>query len=223
MSRSNRLAAVWLGRVPYQQAWDRQRELVQAVLAGDQPDTLLLLEHPHVFTMGKRAVPEHVLWNEAERARREVDMVWCDRGGDVTYHGPGQLVGYPILDLHRHGDDVLLYLRRLEDSLISYLAQLGIEAGRDPGLTGVWARGAKVAAIGVKLTRRVVSHGFALNLTTDLDYFGGIVPCGIEDRPVTSVQQLLGTSPSVEQAAEAYAAAFAGVFGSNERKLVFAL
>lgn len=221
MNRSNQhVDTVWLGRVPYRQAWDHQRELVEAVQARERPDTLLLLEHPHVFTMGKRAAPEHVLWDETERARRHVDLVPTDRGGDVTYHGPGQLVGYPILDLHHYGDDVLRYLRLLEESLIRYLGTLGLEAGRSDGLTGVWVAGAKVAAIGVKLTRRVVSHGFALNLTTDLDYFGGIVPCGIEDKPVTSVERLLGAAPAVETAARDYAEAFAGVFGVQLRELV---
>jgi len=202
----------WLGRVPYREAWDLQRELVEAVHAGRQPDTLLLLEHPHVFTMGRRAVLEHVLWDESERARREVDMVWCDRGGDVTYHGPGQLVGYPIFDLRRHGEDVLLYLRLLEDSLIAYLAVLGVQAERVPGLTGVWCRNAKVAAIGIKLTHGTVSHGFALNLSTDLGYFAGIVPCGIDDRAVTSVAALAGAAPGVEAAARAYAPVLADVF-----------
>src|SRR5579863_4544412 len=114
MSRSRRLEAVWLDSVPYRDAWELQQRLVSAVQNGERPDTLLLLEHPHVFTMGRRATLDHVLWDEAERERRGVDLVWVDRGGDVTYHGPGQLVGYPILDLRRHGSDVLVHLRRLE-------------------------------------------------------------------------------------------------------------
>jgi lipoyl(octanoyl) transferase len=202
----------WLGSVPYGDAWDLQRELVEAVRAGREPDTLLLLEHPHVFTMGKRAVIDHVLWDEAERARRGVELVWCDRGGDVTYHGPGQLVGYPILDLRRHGGDVLVYLRRLEQTLIDYLSTLGVAARRVPDYTGVWTDAGKVAAIGVKLTESVVSHGMALNLTTDLAYFGGIVPCGIEDKAVTSVEALTGSAPPPEAAASAWAAVFAEEF-----------
>lgn len=212
MSRSHRLEPRWLGSVPYRDAWDLQRELVEEVRAGARPDTLLLLEHPHVFTMGKRAVMEHVLWDEGERGRRGVDLVWCDRGGDVTYHGPGQLVGYPILDLRRHGGDVLAYLRRLEDTLIEYLQGLGVEADRVAGYTGVWTGAGKIAAIGVKLTETVVSHGFALNLSTDLDYFGGIVPCGIEDKEVTSVAALRGIAPSVELAASDWAEVFASSF-----------
>ena len=212
MSRSRRLDVAWLGSVPYRDAWDLQRRLVEAVGRGDRPDTLLLLEHPHVFTMGRRATLEHVRWDEGERARRNVDLVWVDRGGDVTYHGPGQLVGYPILDLRRHGSDVLLHLRRLEQSLIDYLAGLGVEGVRVPDYTGVWCGGAKVAAIGVKLDGSVTSHGFALNLTADLDYFGGIVPCGIEDRPVTTVERLGGGRIAVDSAARAYLPAFAAVY-----------
>jgi lipoyl(octanoyl) transferase len=212
MSRLDPLELRWLGSVPYRDAWDLQRRLVDEVRSGGRPDTLLLLEHPHVFTMGRRAVMDHVLWDEAERRRRGVDLVWCDRGGDVTYHGPGQLVGYPILDLRRHGGDVLLYLRRLEDTLIQYLAGLGVEATRVPGYTGVWTDRGKVAAIGVKLTETVVSHGFALNLASDLDYFGGIVPCGIEDKAVTSVAALLGSAPPLEAAAATYANVFAEAF-----------
>lgn len=212
MSRSQQLELSWLGSVPYRDAWDLQRELVEDVRAGRRPDTVLLLEHPHVFTMGRRAVLEHVLWDEAERARRGADLVWCDRGGDVTYHGPGQLVGYPILDLRRHGGDVLAYLRRLEETLIAYLAGLGIDAWRVPDFTGVWTDAGKVAAIGVKLTETVVSHGFALNLATDLAYFGGIVPCGIQDKAVTSVEALLGGAPPVEAAARDWAAIFSERF-----------
>ena len=212
MNRSRRLDVAWLGSVPYRDAWELQRRLVEAVQRGDRPDTLLLLEHPHVFTMGRRATLEHVRWDEAERARRGVDLVWVDRGGDVTYHGPGQLVGYPILDLRHHGADVLRHLRQLEQSLIQYLASLGLDAGRVPDYTGVWCDGAKVAAIGVKLDGSVTSHGFALNLTADLDYFGGIVPCGIEDRPVTTVERLGGGRIAVEDAARAYPAVLASIY-----------
>ncbi|MGH7904845.1 MAG: lipoyl(octanoyl) transferase LipB [Candidatus Dormibacteraceae bacterium] len=214
MNRSPRadVRVCWLGSVPYRPAWDLQQGLVEAVRAGRQPDTLLLLEHPHVFTQGRRGSAEHVLWDEEERARRAVELVWCDRGGDVTYHGPGQLVGYPILDLRRHGKDILAYLRTLESSLIAYLASLGIQSQAVPGLTGVWSAGEKVAAIGVKLTETVVSHGFALNLTTDLDYFGGIVPCGLAGRAATSTARLGAPAIDVREAAAAYAGHFARSF-----------
>jgi lipoate-protein ligase B len=174
---------------------------------------MLLLEHPHVFTLGRKGTADHVLWDEAERSRRQVELVWSDRGGDATYHGPGQLVGYPILDLARQELDLLVYLRTLEQSLIDYLAMLGIDSGPLPGLTGVWVGDAKVAAIGVKFNGGVVSHGFALNLATDLDYFEGIVPCGLTDKKVTSVERLTGRRLGTEEAAQAYSAHFADAFG----------
>jgi len=206
MSRSRPpVRSCWLGSVPYQQAWDLQRSLVEEVRAGTSADTVLFLEHAHVFTMGRKGLAEHVLWDAAERRRRRVDLVWSDRGGDATYHGPGQLVGYPILDLAASGLDLLVYLRSLEASLIAYLAELGIQGAAVPGLTGVWVADAKVAAIGVKFNGGVVSHGFALNLTTDLDYFGGIVPCGIADKKATSVEALTGRRVGVEEAAHSYA------------------
>ena len=213
MNRSRRaVKSCWLGSVPYQQAWDLQRSLVERVRAGQATDILLLLEHPHVYTMGRKATSDHVLWDDGERERRKVELVWSDRGGDATYHGPGQLVGYPILDLGRHGLDLLVYLRSLEASLIAYLAELGIEGAAVPGLTGVWAGDEKVAAIGVKSNGGVVSHGFALNLTTDLGYFEGIIPCGIVDRKATSVERLTGRRVATAAGARAYAEHFAQAF-----------
>jgi lipoyl(octanoyl) transferase len=213
MNRSpHPVRSCWLGSVPYRQAWDLQRSLVEQVRAGESPDTLLLLEHPHVYTMGRKGTADHLIWDEAERKRREVDLVWTDRGGDATYHGQGQLVAYPILDLNRHGLDLLVYLRTLEASLIAYLAELGLVGAAIPGLTGVWVGDAKVAAIGVKFNGGVVSHGLALNLTTDLDYFEGIIPCGIVDKKATSVEHLKGDGPPTEAAAHRYAAHFASAF-----------
>jgi lipoyl(octanoyl) transferase len=213
MNRSRRVTAFWLGRISYRTAWDLQRSLVEAVRAGEAADCLLLLEHPHVFTMGRRGTADHLLWDEAERAGRDVEVVWSDRGGDATYHGPGQLVGYPIIDLARLGHDILSYLRTLEDSLIAYVATLGIAAERGgPGLTGVWSAGEKVAAIGVKLNQSVVSHGFALNLTTDLSYFDGIVPCGLTDKRPTSVERLGCVRIATHDAARDYAGCFEDTF-----------
>ena len=206
--------ASWLGRTGYREAWDLQAERVVSLREGRADDALLLLEHPHVFTMGKAASPDHVLWDEAERARRGVEVIWSDRGGEATYHGPGQLVGYPILDLARLGLTIPAYIEKLERSLIEYLRELGIESEPgEAGLTGVWAGGRKVAAIGIKLNRSVVSHGFALNLTTDLAYFEGIIPCGHADKEATSVQALNGRVDDTKAAATAYARHFAGVFG----------
>jgi len=181
---------------------------------GREEDTLLLLEHPHVFTMGKAANAEHVLWDDDERRSHGVDVIWVDRGGEATYHGPGQLVGYPILDLSRLGLTIRDYVARLEASLIAYHDELGIgsQAGA-PGLTGVWSEGRKLAAIGIKLNRSVVSHGFALNLTADLEYFEGIVPCGHADLRPTSVEALTGARIDTESAARGYAPHFAEAFG----------
>lgn len=212
MNRSRKVESCWLGSVPYQHAWDLQRRLVDAVRTGRQADVLLLLEHPHIYTMGRKAKSEHVLWDEQTRRRRGVDLLWSDRGGDATYHGPGQLVGYPILNVASRGEDLLIYLRTLERSLVSYLAELGIESAVIPGLTGVWAGGEKVAAIGVKMSGGVASHGFALNLTTDLEYFDGIVPCGLEDKRATSVERLTGRRIDTETAARGYAHHFARCF-----------
>jgi lipoyl(octanoyl) transferase len=212
MNRSPHVRACWLGRTPYREAWDLQATLVSAVRDGGA-DTLLLLEHPHVFTMGKAANADHVIWDQEELSRRDIDVVWSDRGGEATYHGPGQLVGYPIVDLARLGLTIPAYLKNLEESIIDYLQELGIESvPGEPGLTGVWHGGEKLAAIGVKLNRSVVSHGFALNLTTDLANFDGIVPCGhLEKRP-TSVEALTGKKVDTESAAREYAKHFERVF-----------
>lgn len=208
--------AYWLGSVPYREAWDVQRAAVAALRAGDHPDSLLLLEHPAVFTIGRRSDGSTLLWSEAECARRGVDVVWTDRGGDATYHGPGQLTGYPILDLERSGSDILRHIRDLERSLIAYLRALGIESEPGgPGLTGVWSGGGKVGAIGVKLNQHVTSHGFALNLATDLEVFNrGIVPCGLVGRRATSVVELGGPAVAVEDAARAYVEHFGRCFGT---------
>lgn len=217
MSRFPRVTrAYWLGRVGYQAGWDLQRRLVEEVRVGSAPATLLLVEHEPVFSMGRRATLDHVHWDESERARRGVELVWSDRGGDVTYHGPGQLTGYPILDLPAAGTDIISYIRGLERSLIAYLAELGIAAAAGgPGLTGVWSSGAKVAAIGVKLNHHTVTdHGFALNVTNEpLANFSGIVPCGLDDKAVTSIERLGGPRLSVEAAARGYAPHFEREFG----------
>lgn len=167
---------------------------------------MLLLEHPHVFTMGKAADAGDLLWDEAERARRGVEVVWSDRGGEATYHGPGQLVGYPVLDLDHFELTIPGYIDLLERSLIEYLRALGVESEPgEPGFTGVWSGGQKLAAIGIKLNGPVVSHGFALNLTTRLEYFEGIVPCGHAERRPTSVEAVGGRQVSPAVAAVEYA------------------
>src|SRR5260370_15295059 len=216
MSKSPPVRACWLGSAGYRTVWNLQAELVEAVQDGRAPDTLLLLEHPHVFTMGKAASAGDLLWDDAERGRRDVDVIWSDRGGEATYHGPGQLVGYPVLDLAPFGLSIPRYLELLEKSLIDYLRSLGIESEPgEPGFTGVWRDGEKLAAIGIKLNRSVVSHGFALNLTTDLDYFEGIVPCGHADKRPTSIEAVSGRRINTHTAATGYAAQFANVFGAH--------
>src|SRR5437899_11709408 len=175
MSRSlPPVRASWLGSVPYREAWDLQAGLVRELRAGEgtRADTLLLLEHPRVVTLGKAASPSDVLWDEEERSRRDVEVVWSDRGGEATYHGPGQLVGYPVIDLQHLGLTIPQYVEKLELSLIADLDELGIEADPgQPGLTGVWRRGEKLAAIRSRLSRSVVIHGFAVDLTTALGHF----------------------------------------------------
>ncbi|MHB9145092.1 MAG: lipoyl(octanoyl) transferase LipB [Symbiobacteriia bacterium] len=202
----------WLGRRPYRPTWDLQQQLVQARIQGRVPNVLLFVEHPPTYTLGRRGDPANLLVAEAELARQGTEFVPVDRGGDITYHGPGQLVGYPILDLAAWNSDLHLYVRKLEEVLIRALAGYGLAAERIAGLTGVWVGGNKVAAIGVKVSRGVTSHGFALNVTTDLGYFSQIIPCGIMDHGVTSLAALLGTAPAMAEVRERVAAAFGEVF-----------
>jgi lipoyl(octanoyl) transferase len=182
-----------LGLIPYADALALQRDLVEDRRAGRVGDLLLLVEHPHVLTLGVRGDGgrSHILASAEVLGSRSVDVHETGRGGDITYHGPGQLVGYPILDLKPDRCDVHRYIRDLEEVLIRVAADYHIEAGRVPGLTGVWVGNSKLAAIGVRIARWITSHGFALNVTTDLEYFNLIVPCGIADRGVTSLAALL--------------------------------
>ncbi|MGD2070197.1 MAG: lipoyl(octanoyl) transferase LipB [Gemmatimonadota bacterium] len=203
-----------LGTVPYARALALQSRLVRERRAGRIPDTLLLLEHPHVITLGSGSADEHVLVNEAERAELGIELHETGRGGDVTYHGPGQLVGYPILDLKPDRKDLHRYLRDLEGVLIDVLAEWGIPGRRSEGYTGVWTAAGKVAAIGVRVSSGwITSHGFALNVNTDLAFFGTIVPCGIPDRDVTSLERLLGRPVPLPEVEGAVAHRFADRFG----------
>ncbi|HET7218153.1 MAG TPA: lipoyl(octanoyl) transferase LipB [Vicinamibacterales bacterium] len=203
-----------LGLVPYDEALDLQTQLVEERKAQRIPDQLLLLQHPPVITLGVKARGDraHVLADDAALAQEGVALVETGRGGDVTYHGPGQLVGYPILDLNPDRRDVHRYVRDLEDVMIRIAGAFGISAGRVPGLTGAWVGDEKIAAIGVRIARWVTSHGFAFNVATDLRHFGWIVPCGIADRGVTSLERLLGRTVEMEDVENAAVAAFAGVF-----------
>lgn len=210
------LAVRRLGRVGYREAWRLQRELVARRAAGRIGDTLLLLSHPPVVTLGRGSDPAHVVAGPAELAARGVELVETDRGGDVTFHGPGQVVGYPIVDLTSRGRDLHRYMRDVEETVIRALAEFGLEAGRVAGLTGVWVRGAKVAAIGIRVSRWITHHGFALNVDTDLSFFDLIVPCGIADRRVASMRALLGRPVQRTAVEDALARAFEGVFGREE-------
>lgn len=208
------LAVRYPGRVGYARALALQAELVERRRREEVPDTLLLLEHPHVITLGASAHREHVRLSEAELAARGIGLFEAGRGGDVTYHGPGQLVGYPILDLKPDRKDLHLYLRSLEEVLLNALSTFAITGRRDESATGVWVGEAKVAAIGIRVSSGwIASHGFALNADTDLSFFDTIVPCGLGDRPVTSVSRLLGRTVTPSEAAPAVVQALAEVFG----------
>jgi lipoyl(octanoyl) transferase len=210
-----------LGVVDYAAALELQQELVEARRSGTIPDTLLLLEHPPVITLGvkTRGKPTNVVASPDELARQGVEVFETGRGGDVTYHGPGQLVGYPILDLSPHRRDVHRYVRDLEEALIGAVGAFGIEAHRVSGLTGIWSGSAgqeeKLAAIGVRISRWITSHGFALNVAPDLRHFQLIVPCGIADRGVTSMEQLLGRPVPMTDVEDAVAGAMAEVFAAS--------
>ena len=209
------LRVLRLGTVDYHAALELQNDLVERRRRDEIPDHLLLLQHPHVITLGVRTADarSHIVAGEAELDRRGVSVHETGRGGDVTYHGPGQLVGYPILALEPERRDLHRYVRDIEEALIRALAIFGITGGRVSGLTGVWVGDEKVAAIGVRVSRWITSHGFALNVTTNLDYFGLIVPCGITDRGVTSMARLLGQAPQFDAVQDAVTKAFADVFG----------
>ncbi len=202
------------GAVPYRDALDRQQALVRSRQAGETPDQLVLLEHPPVITVGVsgRRRQGHVLASAARLHEHGIEVIDVPRGGDVTYHGPGQLVGYPILSLKPDRCDVHRYVRDLEEVLIRTAARFGVEAGRIDGLTGVWVGREKLAAIGVRLSRWVTSHGFALNVTTNLDHFRFIVPCGLAGYGVTSLARLLGAAPSWTDVEAALSTEFARTF-----------
>src|ERR1039458_2926979 len=205
------------GLVDYAAGLQLQRERVAQRKAGAIPDTLLLLEHPHVYTLGRNARQENMLVSAEWLASRGAQVFHTDRGGDVTYHGPGQLVGYPILDLTRHRRDISWYMRSLEEVFIRTAQDYGIEAGRSAGAAGVWVGNNKLTAMGVHLSRWVTSHGFALNVDTDLRYFEWIVPCGLREKGVTSLAKLLGRPGEMEAVTERVVKHFGALFGLDVR------
>ena len=208
-----------LGRIAYKPAWDLQLDLVRARKADSVCDQLVLVEHPHTITLGRNADNAHVLADPGNLRRLGVSVEETDRGGDVTYHGPGQIVAYPILDLKRWRRDVGAYLRGLEAAIMQALLDFGIRSRRAEGMTGVWVGDAKIAALGVHLSRWVTSHGLALNVSTDLRYFDLIVPCGLT-KPVTSMERVLGHAPGRDEVASALCARFGEVFGRTMTRAV---
>jgi lipoate-protein ligase B len=206
------LNVIDLGETEYVGCWELQRELHRRRRKGLLADTLLLTTHPHVYTIGKGGDDNHLLAGAGELRASGMDIVHTDRGGDITYHGPGQLVAYPILDLKDHGADVHRYLRDLEEVVVGAIAEHGLKGEREAGYTGVWVAGEKIAAIGVRVSGWVTMHGFALNVFTDLDYFRGIIPCGITHLGVTSMQRCLGTLVPMDAVADSAVRHFERVF-----------
>lgn len=211
----NTLTVANIGRTRYAHAWDLQKRLFELRHYGLLGDILLLTEHEHVYTLGKGGDPNHLLATEEELRKSGAEVFHIDRGGDITYHGPGQIVGYPILDLNNYFPDIHRYLRCLEEVVIQTLLDYGVEANREEGMTGVWVSGEKIAAIGVKVSRWITMHGFAFNVNTDLSYFDRIIPCGIFHKGVTSLQRVLGREIPLEEVQSKLADEFAHVFGCN--------
>jgi lipoate-protein ligase B len=201
-----------LGRTRYGEVWDLQRALWALRTEGAIGDIVLLTEHEHVYTIGKSGDDNHLLASVEELRAGGIEVFAVDRGGDITYHGPGQLVGYPILDLNSRTPDIHKYLRDIEEVLIRTLRTYGLTGVREEGMTGVWVDGEKVAAIGVKVSRWVTMHGFALNVNTDLSKFGRIIPCGIFHKGVTSMERLLGRSVLLDEVIERLEQSFEEVF-----------
>lgn len=216
-----------LGQIPYRQAWDLQRKVQkqlidQKLAARDRPDlkkkipdSFIFVEHPHVYTLGKSGDVANLLKGIADLKKIDAEFIENDRGGDITYHGPGQIVGYPILDLNRYFTDVHKYLRYLEEVIIKTCAVYNIEAGRIEGLTGVWVGNEKICAMGIRCSRWVTMHGFAFNINTDLSYFDHIVPCGIQDKKVTGLSKILGKTIDMDEVKHHIAHHFSEQFGAD--------
>ena len=201
-----------LGLIDYKQAWDLQKEIFDLRLRNEINDTFFLLEHPHTYTLGKVAERENLISSESQLKELGISVYDIDRGGDITYHGPGQIVGYPIIKLSDWKEDTHLYLRGLEEVIILTCREYGIETERNSKYTGVWIGERKIAAIGIKVSRWITMHGFAFNVNTDLSYFGGIIPCGIKDKEVTSLQRELGREISIDEVKEKLIKNFIKVF-----------
>jgi lipoyl(octanoyl) transferase len=219
-SAIRKLRVIDLGLVPYAECWQLQEQIASEVGSREAPETLLLLEHSHTYTCGRKGGRDHILIGNDDLRREGIAVLDVNRGGDVTYHGPGQLVAYPIINLHHYGEQIDYpgYVRTLECVLVSTLAHFAINAHTLDGLSGAWISGKtgeeKIAAIGVRVDGLgITSHGIALNVTTDLRYFGHIVPCGITDKGVASMDQLVSNAPSMHDVKAAFAERFADLFG----------
>ncbi|MFP3915746.1 MAG: lipoyl synthase, partial [Actinomycetota bacterium] len=222
MTESGLLRARWLGRLPYAEAWDLQRAFHEGRVKGrTRDDYLLLVEHPPVYTIGRNGGAGNLLADPETVAAAGAEVFEVDRGGDITFHGPGQLVGYPILQLE-DAKRIVPYVRSVERALIATLASFGVEGWTEEGLTGVWTERGKVAAIGVRVSRQVTMHGFALNLDPDMEFFSMMNPCGITDRPVTTLSELVGRRVTLEEAVEAVIPAFAAEFGYEDTEVQLA-
>lgn len=210
-----------IGTTKYAYAWDLQKDLLRERIDGRIPDTILFTEHENTYTIGKSGGDDHLLASEDELRRKGIALFKIDRGGDITYHGPGQIVCYPIIDLNEHYRDIHKYLRDLEEVVIRTLKHYEIEAYRDPEYTGVWVDGEKICAIGVKVSHWVTMHGFAFNINTDLSYFGRIIPCGIFHKGVTSLSQILERPVDMAEVKNVIAGKFAEVFQTEIERASF--
>jgi len=205
-----------LETIDYKEAWNLQKQIFEQRYKDEIDDTLLLLEHPHTYTLGKTAHRENLIGNDEFLAKNNVSVYEIDRGGDITYHGPGQIVGYPIINLNNWQRDTHKYLRALEEVIIKTCENYNLSAKCVPGFTGVWIDDRKIAAIGVKISRWITMHGFAFNVNTDLSLFNGIIPCGIKDKAVTSLQKELGKEIELNEVKEKLLFHFKGVFNYDE-------
>lgn len=206
--------------IDYDKAWDLQKEIFKLRTSDEINDTFFLLEHPHTYTLGKTADKKNLISNEAFLNKYGIKVYDIDRGGDITYHGPGQIVGYPIIKLSEWKEDTHLYLRNLEQIIIDVCSDYGLQTGRIDGLTGVWIEDRKIAAIGIKVSRWVTMHGFAFNINTDLNLFNGIIPCGITNKKVTSLQHELGKEVGINEVKEKLVEKFKHAFGYDTYKVV---
>jgi len=205
-----------LGFIDYKEAWDLQKEIFLKRVSGEVEDYLLLLEHPNTYTLGKTAHRENLKGSEEYLKVNNISVYDIDRGGDITYHGPGQIVGYPIIDLNNWFKDTHKYLRALEEVIIKTCIEYGLNCERNPKYTGVWIGDRKIAAIGIKVSRWITMHGFAFNVNTDLNLFNGIIPCGIQDKSVTSLSKELNSEISIQEVKDKLLNNFSNVFNYNQ-------